>query len=75
MAPIMDIIANGIYQVNDFIWQDNSNPSIEHYDRQYELKPELVDPSAIVGRLQPGDIKFKDIAGARGNWSGWQNYY
>lgn len=54
-------IADGIYQVSDFIWQDDSDPSIDYYEREYELKPDVVDASAIVGRLRPGDIKFKDI--------------
>ncbi len=55
-------IADGIYQVPDFIWQNDSDPAIDHYDREYMLKPEFADPTAVVRNPQTGDIKFKNIS-------------
>lgn len=54
---------DGIYQVDDFTWQNNSDPAIEHYDRDYQLKAELPNPSGIMPRVWPGDEKFRDIDG------------
>ena len=50
----------GIYQVSDFTWQNNSDPSIPHKDRQYTLKKHLPDPSNIMTNPAPGDIKIQD---------------
>ncbi|ALJ04499.1 hypothetical protein APS56_04805 [Pseudalgibacter alginicilyticus] len=52
-----------IYQVDDFTWQNDSDPSIEHYNRDYQLKDENADPSGIMPRVWPGDEKFRDIDG------------
>jgi len=60
------LVAEGIYQVDDFTWQNDSDPTIAHHDRIYKLKPELPDPSAIFRNPVPGDIKFSDISGPDG---------
>lgn len=51
----------GIYQISDFTWQNNSDPSIAYADRNYTLKPGVV--SVTNYNAQPGDIKFKDLNG------------
>ncbi|NDV81719.1 TonB-dependent receptor [Bacteroides sp. 51] len=51
----------GIYQVSDFTWQNNSDASIAHADRQYKLKEGLPDPSGIMTNPAPGDIKIKNV--------------
>jgi TonB-linked SusC/RagA family outer membrane protein len=52
---------DGIYQISDFTWQDNSDPSISHEDREYTLKPDVVSVTNYTA--QPGDIKYKDLDG------------
>ncbi|MDW7691346.1 SusC/RagA family TonB-linked outer membrane protein [Flammeovirgaceae bacterium SG7u.111] len=52
---------DGIYQIDDFTWQDNSNSSILHEDRQYTLKEGVVAVANFTA--QPGDVKFKDQTG------------
>lgn len=49
----------GIYQIEDFTWQDNSDPSIAHDDRIYELKDDVVN--YIAGTPIPGGMKYKDL--------------
>jgi TonB-linked SusC/RagA family outer membrane protein len=52
-------IWDGIYQINDFTWQDNSNPAIPHSSRTYTLKDGIPD---IVGNAaKPGDMKYKNL--------------
>ncbi|WP_262245505.1 SusC/RagA family TonB-linked outer membrane protein [Parapedobacter soli] len=55
------MVADGIYQVDDFTWQNNSDPSIDFYDREFELKENYADPSGIMQNPMPGDIRFKDL--------------
>ena len=52
---------DGVYQIDDFTWQNSSDPSIEHKDRNYALKPESVQFPATA--VQPGSFKFKDLDG------------
>ncbi|MCS3732301.1 TonB-dependent receptor [Mucilaginibacter dorajii] len=52
---------DGIYQVNDFTWQNNSDPSIPQASRTYVLKPGVVSVSNF--NATPGDIKYKDLNG------------
>ncbi|MVT09066.1 SusC/RagA family TonB-linked outer membrane protein [Chitinophaga tropicalis] len=52
---------DGIYQISDFTWQNNSDPSIPHASRAYTLKPDVVQVSNYTA--QPGDIKYKDLNG------------
>ncbi len=57
------LIAEGIYQLSDFTWQNNSDPNIPYYDRQFVLNSKLPDPSGVMSKPVPGDIKFKDRDG------------
>ncbi|MGE4587809.1 MAG: SusC/RagA family TonB-linked outer membrane protein, partial [Mangrovibacterium sp.] len=52
---------DGVYQISDFTWQDNSNPDIAHKSRNYILKDDLVSVSNFTA--QPGDLKYKDLNG------------
>ncbi len=52
---------DGIYQIADFTWQNNSDPSIPYVSRVYTLKPGVTKVSNY--NAQPGDIKFKDLNG------------
>ncbi len=52
-------VFDGIYQLNDFTWQENSNPDIEHGDRIYTLNEGLVSVAGI--NVRPGSHKFKDL--------------
>ncbi|GHU73121.1 SusC/RagA family TonB-linked outer membrane protein [Bacteroidia bacterium] len=47
-----------IFQVDDFTWQNNSDPAIPHAQRQYEVKPGFASQSE---NPRPGDLKFKDL--------------
>ena len=52
---------DGVYQIDDFTWENDSDPNIAHEDRTYTLKPDVVQyPGAAV---QPGSFKFKDLDG------------
>jgi TonB-linked SusC/RagA family outer membrane protein len=50
---------DGIYQISDFTWQNNSDPSIPYANRTYTLKPGVVQVANF--NAQPGDIKYKDM--------------
>ncbi len=47
-----------IFQVDDFTWQNNSDPTIPHGQRQYLPKTGIASQSEAP---RPGDLKFKDI--------------
>lgn len=47
-----------IFQVDDFTWQNNSDPTISHANREYVLKPGIATQSE---NPRPGDLKFKDF--------------
>lgn len=50
---------DGIYQISDFTWQNSSDESIAHKDRNYTLKDGVVGVDNYTA--QPGDLKFKDL--------------
>lgn len=52
---------DGIYQISDFTWQNNSDQSIPYAERNYTLKPGVVQVSNYTA--QPGDIRYKDLNG------------
>lgn len=52
---------DGLYQISDFTWQNNSDPSIPHEQRTYTLKEGVVSVSNYTA--QPGDIKYADLDG------------
>lgn len=51
----------GIYQISDFTWENNSDPSIPYANRHYTLKPGVVKVTDY--NAQPGDIKYADLNG------------
>jgi len=52
---------DGIYQISDFTWQNNSDPTIAHDQRTYTLKPEVVRVAG--SSVKPGSFKFRDLNG------------
>lgn len=58
----------GVYQFDDFTWQNDSDPSIPLQDRVYQLKEGLPVPSE--GSPRPGDLKFADLSGPDGKPDG-----
>lgn len=52
---------DGLYQISDFTWQNNSDPNIPHEERDYVLKNGVVSVANYTA--QPGDIKYKDLNG------------
>jgi TonB-linked SusC/RagA family outer membrane protein len=52
-------VFDGVYQVNDFTWQNSNDPSIPAAGRTYTLKPGVVSISGV--NVQPGSFKFKDL--------------
>lgn len=52
---------DGIYQVSDFNWQNNSDPSVPHGSRTYVLKEGMPNVSAVMSNPAPGDIKISDV--------------
>ncbi|WP_316809764.1 TonB-dependent receptor [Pedobacter heparinus] len=51
----------GIYQVSDFTWQNNSDPSVPHASRSYVLKTGMPNVSGVMTSPAPGDIKISDV--------------
>lgn len=51
----------GVYQISDFTWQNNSDPSIAYENRTWNLKPGEAKTSFY--NAVPGDLKFKDLNG------------
>ena len=54
---------DGLYQIEDFTWQNNSDPSIPHSEREYVLKDDVTDNGMARNQIQPGYIKFVDQDG------------
>ncbi|MBT33279.1 MAG: SusC/RagA family TonB-linked outer membrane protein, partial [Thalassobius sp.] len=52
---------DGIYQIEDFTWQNNSDAGIAHEDRDYVLREDVVSVANFTA--QPGDVKYKDQDG------------
>ncbi len=52
---------DGLYQISDFTWQNNSDPNIPHEERDYVLKDGVVSVANYTA--QPGDIKYRDLNG------------
>ena len=52
----------GIYQESDFTWQNNSDPSITHLDRTYQLKSGVTS-TELHHTVKPGDLLLRDIDG------------
>mgnify|MGYP003574874428 CR=1 FL=1 len=55
------LLFDGLYQINDFTWQNSSDPSFPHANRNYTLKSGV--PSNGASTIKPGDIKYVDVNG------------
>lgn len=55
---------DGIYQIDEFTWQDGSDPSIPHASRVYTIKTDL--PQFVSGNASPGTLRYADISGPDG---------
>ena len=55
---------DGIYQIDEFTWQNNNDPAIPHAERNYTLKDDGL--SFLGGTPLPGKQKYKDISGPDG---------
>jgi TonB-linked SusC/RagA family outer membrane protein len=55
VGSMWGLVNDGFYTINDFNY--NSTTS------QYTLKPGVVNNSSVIGVIQPGSIKFKDLNG------------
>lgn len=53
-------VFDGIYQIDDFTWDNNSDPSIPHESRNYVLKDGL---PVYSGTALPGRMKYEDTNG------------
>ena len=54
---------DGLYQISDFTWQNDSDPAIPHAERDYVLKDDVPDNGMARNQIMPGCIKFKDHSG------------
>jgi hypothetical protein len=61
IGTMYGFVYDGVYQVDDFTWQNGSDTSIPHDSRNYVLKPGVVD-SQLASPL-PGAKKYKDLSG------------
>lgn len=52
---------DGIYQLADFTWQNNSDPTLDPDSRIYKSKPGVITVAGVA--VKPGSIKFKDLNG------------
>ena len=50
---------DGVYQLEDFTWQNNSDPTVEYDKRIFVLKPDVVRVAGAA--VKPGSFKFKDL--------------
>ncbi len=55
------LLFDGLYQISDFTWQNNSDPSIAHANRTYALKANV--PKNGASTIKPGDVKYVDVNG------------
>tara|TARA_B110000977_G_scaffold201322_1_gene295345 strand:+ start:10609 stop:13725 length:3117 start_codon:yes stop_codon:yes gene_type:complete len=61
IGTMYGFVYDGVYQIDDFTWQNGSDTSIPHDSRNYVLKPGVVD-SQLASPL-PGAKKYKDLSG------------
>jgi len=60
IGTMFGYVFDGVYQIDDFTWDNNSDPSIPHEDRNYTLKEGL---PAYSGTALPGRMKYEDANG------------
>lgn len=62
LKSIYGYLQTGFYQVDDFTWQNNSDPGIPHMERQYQLKPDRIS-TQLHSNPRPGDLLLYDKDG------------
>ena len=50
---------DGVYQLSDFTWQNNSDPTLSPVLRTYIIKPGVITVAGAT--VSPGSFRFKDI--------------
>jgi hypothetical protein len=55
VGSVYGLVTDGIYEVSDFLYDAAT--------MKYTLKPGIADNSSIIGVVQPGMIKYKDLNG------------
>lgn len=58
-------VFDGIYQLDDFTWQNNNDPDIPFSERNFNLKPGVVSVKGT--NVKPGSYKFKNLDGSEDN--------
>lgn len=58
-------VFDGIYQLDEFTWQNNSDPDIPFTQRNFTLKPDVVSVKGT--NVKPGSYKFKNLDGSEDN--------
>ncbi len=58
-------VFDGVYQLDEFTWQNNSDPSIPFDDRSFTLKDGVVSVQGT--NVKPGSFKFKNLNGSADN--------
>jgi TonB-linked SusC/RagA family outer membrane protein len=53
----------GNYQISDFTWQNDSDQSIPHAQRNYSLRDDVPGNGATRVQIRPGWIKYMDTGG------------
>lgn len=61
ITMFVGMVYDGLYQIGDFTWQNDSDPSIPHASRQYVLKDDVPDNGMARNQIRPGYIRFKDF--------------
>lgn len=58
-------VFDGIYQLDEFTWQNGSDPDIPFTQRNFTLKPGVVSVKGT--NVKPGSYKFKNLDGSEDN--------
>lgn len=58
-------VFDGVYQIDDFTWQNNSDPNIPFDERTFSLKNGVVSVKGT--NVKPGSFKFKNLDGSEDN--------
>lgn len=58
-------VFDGVYQLDEFTWQDNNDESIPFEERNFKLKPGVVSVEGV--NVKPGSFKFKNLDGSEDN--------
>jgi TonB-linked SusC/RagA family outer membrane protein len=70
IAQFYGFVWDGNYQIGDFNWQNNSDPSIPHAQRTYVLKDDVPDNGLARNQIKPGYVRYKDMPDRDGNTDG-----